>query len=380
MNLETFVQRGQRAQAAAQSQIINPKSSIAPALTRDELTQLTECEEVIKRGLHTFIEVGLALEVVRAKKLYREKFGTFEEYCRIRWDMTARRARQICSASEVVINLIGEKIDTNSMNSHQLKSGTIVPTTESQARPLAPLPPAAQRKVWAAAVAAAPEGKVTAAIVQEQVDAREKKLRKRRNARKLGSGKILGDFHPTRDCYHQVHRLSQYNHCLDCGTLIAPENCPSKWNQGDRFDFSMHPPKFLSACPHKFMDSKGCVKCGWVPSEAELKISPRGPVEEKNNANLQKKIGKSSTPASVGEISPKISAVGQDKPPVAATPDKPKTPDPQEDRYGIRLWQSGKTWHATITSHGMLIREGAYKSKYQASFDIGREIEKLIRL
>jgi hypothetical protein len=63
-----------------------------------------------------------ALLIIRDSRLYREQYGTFEEYCNEKWGMTSGRARQLIGASEVMDNL---------------KSDTIVtlPTTESQARP-----------------------------------------------------------------------------------------------------------------------------------------------------------------------------------------------------------------------------------------------------
>jgi hypothetical protein len=80
---------------------------------------LAECEEVIERGLATFIEVGAALLQIRDERLYLETHKTFDDYCRERWDFTDRRARQLMTAAEV---------------------GTIVPVAnEAQARELVPL-------------------------------------------------------------------------------------------------------------------------------------------------------------------------------------------------------------------------------------------------
>jgi hypothetical protein len=129
------------------------------ALTAKETERLLLCEVTIKKGLETFIEVGLALVEVREAKLYRFKFGTFEEYCEKRWQMTARRARQICAGAEVVANL---------------RPGPPLPTSERQVRPLAGLPAAEQREVWKDAVAAAPPGEApTGKQVQEAVEARK---------------------------------------------------------------------------------------------------------------------------------------------------------------------------------------------------------------
>jgi hypothetical protein len=96
----------------------------------------------------------MALLKVRDGRLYRLSHGTFEDYCRDRWEMTDRRARQLMSAAEVVTNV---------------NSGTMVPVTERQARPLTPLPAPVQREAWARAVESAPNGKPTARIVEAAV-------------------------------------------------------------------------------------------------------------------------------------------------------------------------------------------------------------------
>ena len=84
-------------------------------------------------------DVGNALLAIRDGRLYREQHGTFEEYCKEKWGFNASRARQLIGAAAIVENL---------------KSVTIVtPATESQARPLAKLPPDEQPDLSSRAVA-----------------------------------------------------------------------------------------------------------------------------------------------------------------------------------------------------------------------------------
>lgn len=125
-------------------------------LTVSETQRLTQLEATITAGLQTFVDVGQALLEIREARLYRQEFGTFEDYCRERWGMDKRYANYQIAAAQVIGNL-----------------GTIVPVlpaTESQARPLAPLAPAMQREAWQRAVDTAPNGKITAAHVQNVVD------------------------------------------------------------------------------------------------------------------------------------------------------------------------------------------------------------------
>jgi hypothetical protein len=125
------------------------------ALSGAERRELASCEDVIERGLKTFVEVGGALFRIRDRRLYRLTHETFEDYCRDRWKMGKSYANRMIAASEVVGNLtpIGA-----------------VPATESQARPLASLPFDQQREAWTRAITSSRNGKPTAAQVQAAVD------------------------------------------------------------------------------------------------------------------------------------------------------------------------------------------------------------------
>ena len=104
-------------------------------LNVEEKNELERCEVVIKQGLKTFVEVGQALMLIRDKRLYRSEFGTFENYCRDKWDLTRRYVNNIVAASNVVSNL---------------EMGTMVPKpqNERQARPLTKLEPELQQEAW----------------------------------------------------------------------------------------------------------------------------------------------------------------------------------------------------------------------------------------
>jgi hypothetical protein len=138
----------------------------ADLLRSDERQMLQTCEALISDGLDSFLRTGEALRIVRENQLYRETYRTFDEYTEQRWQISARRARQLMSAFEIV---------------QSLKSGTIVPllpTTESQVRPISSLPPEDQREAWAEAVSTAPidahgRPRVTAAHVVSVVKVRQ---------------------------------------------------------------------------------------------------------------------------------------------------------------------------------------------------------------
>ena len=89
----------------------------------------------------TFVEVGNALKDIRDRRLYREGFGRFEDYCRTEWDIDRTYAHRLIESAEVVEVLsIGNK-----------------PKTESQARPLTQLDaPENQVEAWERAVGRLP--------------------------------------------------------------------------------------------------------------------------------------------------------------------------------------------------------------------------------
>lgn len=87
-------------------------------------------------------------------QLYRSTHKTFEEYCREVWGVSRSFAYKQIAAAEVVENL------------RTICTQNILPSTESQTRPLAPLPPQEQVEVWEKAVEIAPDSKPTARDVE----------------------------------------------------------------------------------------------------------------------------------------------------------------------------------------------------------------------
>jgi len=122
--------------------------------TEIQLQSLEDYEDIIQRGLDTFIDVGNALLEIRDSRLYKASYSTFEDYCKERWGWERRHAYRLIDAAQVVSNV---------SNWTQ-----ILPTTESQARPLTQLEPEQQREVWGLVMESG--DKVTASRVQQEVD------------------------------------------------------------------------------------------------------------------------------------------------------------------------------------------------------------------
>ncbi|NBX73257.1 MAG: DUF4326 domain-containing protein [Alphaproteobacteria bacterium] len=127
-------------------------------LNIEESHELERCEVVIKQGLKTFIEVGEALFIIRDKRLYRNEFNTFEDYCQQKWHLGKRYVNQLIQASEVISNLGA--------------MAPILPESERQVRPLTSLEPEIQKEVWKEVVEQSEETRqpITAARVQSVVN------------------------------------------------------------------------------------------------------------------------------------------------------------------------------------------------------------------
>jgi hypothetical protein len=150
-----------------------------------EVQTLEHYERIIAQGIQTFVEVGRALMAISEQRLYRQSYGTFEDYLRQRWDMSRPRAYQLIDAAQV-IDTVSTSVD-------------IVPLNEAQARPLASLTPDQQVEVWREVVETAPAGKVTAKHVKETV-----KRAKRQATGQNGITPKLKDPEPRRSARHEV--------------------------------------------------------------------------------------------------------------------------------------------------------------------------------
>lgn len=121
-------------------------------LTATEGEALAELEEVIERGLTTFVDVGNALLSIRDERLYRAEYATFEDYCRERWGLSQPRAYQLMDAAGVVSTMV--------------ESGLEPPTNERQVRELGRVPEERRAEVWQQTLDAT-GGKPTAAAIRQ---------------------------------------------------------------------------------------------------------------------------------------------------------------------------------------------------------------------
>jgi hypothetical protein len=125
-------------------------------LNSAEVLELSSLEATVERGLRAFWEMGQALRQIRDKRLYRQDYSTFEDYCISRWEMSRRSADQLIGAATVYENF-------------ERHGAQILPANERQTRPLVPLPPEQQREAWTRAISTAPNGRVTSTHVAKVV-------------------------------------------------------------------------------------------------------------------------------------------------------------------------------------------------------------------
>lgn len=148
--------------------------------------RLGELETTIGKNLKAFYKTGMALKEIRDSGLYKTVlgFGTFEDYCRERWDIGVRYAQLQMASSQVVANLE----NTNNCS--------LLPVTESQARPLSKLSPPLQIEAWTKSVETAPDGRVTARhiiITVNKILGDDEKQRFRKVRRNIGREELISE-------------------------------------------------------------------------------------------------------------------------------------------------------------------------------------------
>jgi hypothetical protein len=125
-------------------------------LSPAQRAKLLACETVIESGWATFVQVGFALATIKENDLFREQYGSFEQYCREKWQYSERYANHLISAAQVFRHL--------SANCSEHK-----PCHEAQVRPLTGLTPEQAQAAWELAVKTAAGRRITARAVRKAI-------------------------------------------------------------------------------------------------------------------------------------------------------------------------------------------------------------------
>jgi len=127
--------------SAPASTALVPVPATAGPLSKAEKHDLAKLEAVIRKGVESFTAVGNALTEIQARRLYRQEFATFEDYCRRVWNFGRAEAFDKIAAARIagVVSPISDKAN--------------VPLREDHLKALAPLgDPADIRAVYDAVV------------------------------------------------------------------------------------------------------------------------------------------------------------------------------------------------------------------------------------
>lgn len=128
-----------------------------PILTLEEQSRRDQLERVIDRHLESFVETAIALAEIKRDHLWRNTHDSFTHYCADKFGRAKTQAYDLAGAGEVLASLSG--------------MAEPLPTSNRQVQPLRNLEPEQQQEAWRAAVATAPEGKITETKVAKAVEA-----------------------------------------------------------------------------------------------------------------------------------------------------------------------------------------------------------------
>lgn len=140
-------------------------------LSPEEKSQFEQCETIIRKNLNTFIEVGEALAEIRDNRLYRERYKTFEQYCKQEWDFSRSHAHNQIKGYEAIHNIkMLTMVNKNECDQDDktiemdqidgIHQTVILPQNERQTRPLTKLDnPDDQVKAWNMVLDQLSEGK-----------------------------------------------------------------------------------------------------------------------------------------------------------------------------------------------------------------------------
>jgi hypothetical protein len=122
---------------------------------------LNHLEDTIRKGFKVFDGVNEAFGIIHDKRLYREQYGTFAEYCQTVWGMSRSKGQRYLAFIKCVKNLKCSQLATN--------EELAIPANEAQVRRMATLEP--KQQVEVAKQVAKRTGRPTARDFDEEAEA-----------------------------------------------------------------------------------------------------------------------------------------------------------------------------------------------------------------
>jgi len=145
------------------------KAEVVEELSPEEEADRQRLELKVERA---FFDAGRSLRELRDRRLYRSTYKSWEDYCQGRFGFTRHAANFKIAASGIFENLVTFSYHSSDADAADeglvTKSYQILPTKETQVRPLAKLKPEEQRQVWQQAVERAGRKVPTERIVKDE--------------------------------------------------------------------------------------------------------------------------------------------------------------------------------------------------------------------
>lgn len=118
-------------------------------LSLSEQGRLIEIEDTISKGLRTTLDVAEGLHEIHAKRLWRSRFQSFDDYCVRRWGFRKTQGYNLLKFWEIRQGLSsGEDVPISTV----VDAEEVLPESERQTRPLNGLPPGDRKAAWDRAV------------------------------------------------------------------------------------------------------------------------------------------------------------------------------------------------------------------------------------
>ena len=175
-------------------------------LSEEEVRDRERLERTVERA---FYQAGSALQELRDRRLYRDGYDSFEDYCRGRFGHSRQKANYLITGAAIYRTLSAANCP-------------LLPSSEYQVRPLAVLAPQQQPTVWNEAVAEAGGRTPDHRVVRETVG----KYRDKGKANVFEVGEVVGILAKDNP------RLKGKNNCWAIVTAVHPRSCDLRLHDG----------------------------------------------------------------------------------------------------------------------------------------------------
>lgn len=112
----------------------NGTTSTIEPISGLEAQMLSHHEAIIEQGEQTIIEVGQALSAINRGRLYRAEYGSFDEYCRAKWDFGRKRGYELMRAGQMAEEVSAAGLQLDRPTERQLRAAAKLGTTKDRVK------------------------------------------------------------------------------------------------------------------------------------------------------------------------------------------------------------------------------------------------------